>query len=113
MKYIGFPIKMELKNLKNKKLKKLKNREARAPESSKAQQIPGQHQGPAVPDQRILTPDNAIWPQTRPYSTKYQGFPLFFLCLSYASMVRYRQISMKYIGFPIKMDSKKLKSLKK
>ena len=28
-------------------------------------------------------------------------------------MVRYRQISMKYIGFPIKMELKKLKKSKK
>ena len=56
MQYIGFPIKMELK-----KLKKLKNvKKARAPESSKAQPIPGQCQGSAIPDQRIPTPDNAI-----------------------------------------------------
>ena len=68
MKYIGFPIKMEFN--KNKQVTKIKQK-ARAPESSNAQPIPGQYQGPAAPDQRIPPPDNAIWPQTKPYSSKY------------------------------------------
>ena len=65
MKFIVFPINKELKKIKKlKKLKKLKNaKKARVPESSNAQPIPGQYQGPADPDQRIPTPDNAISPR--------------------------------------------------
>ena len=77
MKFIVFPIKTEIKSLnkfkKNKRLKKLKTvKKARVPESSNAHPIPGQHQGPAASDQRTPTPDNAIWPQTNPYSSKNQ-----------------------------------------
>ena len=67
MKYIGFPMFSYQNGVK--KVKKVK--QARAPESSNAQPIPGQHQGPAAPAQRISTPNNAIWPQTKPYSSKY------------------------------------------
>ena len=74
MKFLVFPIKTEIEQLKKiKKLKKNKKVEkARVPESSNAHPIPGQHQGPAASDQRTPTPDNAIWPQTKPYSSKYQ-----------------------------------------
>ena len=60
-----FPISKELKKFKNlKKTKKTKKvKKARVPESSNAQSIPGQYQGPADPDQRIPTPDNAISPR--------------------------------------------------
>ena len=51
------------------KVKKAKK--ARVPESSKAQPIPGQYQGPAAPDHRIPTPDNATWPHAETYSSKY------------------------------------------